>query len=104
MNPEEQLSFIHGEFSVEDAREIILNALITKVNYNKLKNISSHERYGKDDPLAIARIHNLNLSIDKFKELLLIAKNENKRLKITSDIRVELTETICTKKCLKTDF
>jgi hypothetical protein len=94
MNNEEQLSFIHGEFTVEDAREIILNALITKVNYNKLKNISSHERYGKDDPLAIARIHNLNLSIEKFKELLMIAKNENKKLKISSDIKVELSDAI----------
>jgi hypothetical protein len=64
------------------------------VNYNKLKNISSHERYGKDDPLAIARIHNLNLSIEKFKELLMIAKNENKKLKISSDIKVELSDVI----------
>ena len=49
MNKIEKLNLIEGNFSGEEAKEILMNVFLAKIHYHELKNFSSQERFGKDD-------------------------------------------------------
>lgn len=84
----EKLKLIEGDFSYEEAKEILMNIFSAKIKYHEMKNYSSQERFGKDDETAKIRIPELEKEIDKVKNLVLDAASNNNRLIITSEINV----------------
>lgn len=84
----EKLKLIEGDFSYEEAKEILMNIFSAKIKYHEMKNYSSQERFGKDDETAKIRIPELEKEIDKVKNLVLDAASNNNRLIITSEIIV----------------
>jgi hypothetical protein len=92
MNKVEKLTLIEGEFIFDEAKEILINMFSSKINFHNIKNWSSQERFGKDDEIAQKRIPALRNEMKKLEEVLLEAKGKNKKLMITSEIKISLLE------------
>jgi hypothetical protein len=92
MNKLEQLNLIEGNFSDEEAKEILMGIFLAKINFHQKKIFSSQVRFGKDDELAIDRIPKLKKEIEKMLQIISEAKLNNKRLLITSQINISVVE------------
>jgi hypothetical protein len=92
MNKSEKLKLIEGLFLCDDAKEVLMNVFSTKIQYHKLKNFSSQERFGKDDVFAQNRIHELKNEIIKFEKMIEEARLNNQRIVISSEIKITLTD------------
>ena len=65
MQKELELDLINGQFSTEDARELLVDLFSRKTNFHEIKNFSANERFGQDDPLHLNRIDALMNSIQQ---------------------------------------
>lgn len=92
MNKLDTLTLIEGNFSDEEAREILMNIFSAKINFHRLRNFSSQERFGKHDELAQKRIPELKREVEKVLRVVSEAKSQNKRLIITSEIAIYLSD------------
>ena len=92
MNKIEKLKLIEGEFSFNEAREILTSMFNSKINFHNIQNWSSQERYGKDDETAQKKIPLLKNEIEKLEEIILEAKANNKKLIINSEINISLKD------------
>ena len=92
MNKIEKLKLIEGEFSFNEAREILTSMFNSKINFHNIQNWSSQERYGKDDETAQKKIPALRNEIKKLEEIISEAKANNKRLVINSEITISLKD------------
>jgi hemerythrin superfamily protein len=92
MNKIEKLKLIEGEFSFNEAREILTSMFNSKINFHNIQNWSSQERYGKDDETAQKKIPLLKNEIEKLEEIILEAKAKNKKLVINSEIYISLKD------------
>jgi ERCC4-type nuclease len=81
---------VRGEYSVEDAREIITNLIHQKINFHNLKDFSSKERFGEADANSLKRIEELKQSRKQILEIIDAAKEAGKTVKINSNITIEL--------------
>lgn len=87
-----KLTPIKGTFSHEEAKEILINLFTYKINFHNKKNLSSNERFGKDDKTAQERIPKLKKEIEKLQVILTEAKTYNKKLVINSEININLSD------------
>ncbi|MBL7890584.1 MAG: hypothetical protein JNL24_13615 [Bacteroidia bacterium] len=78
MKKAKKLKLIDGDFSSKETLDILLNLYSSKVKYHELKNLSSRERYGKDDPIAIKRIPELKKGMEIIEELLSTSNKKDK--------------------------
>jgi hemerythrin superfamily protein len=92
MNSNKKLQLIEGEFSFNEAKEILTSMFVSKINFHNIQNWSSQERYGKDDETAQKKIPLLKNEIEKLEEIILEAKANNKKLVINSEITISLKE------------
>ncbi|PIF62615.1 MULTISPECIES: hypothetical protein [Flavobacterium] len=92
MNRIENLTLIDGNFSEVEAKEILISIFSSKINFHKIKNWSSQERYGEDDEIAQKRIPELKNEIEKLQKILSEAKAKNKRLLVSSQINISLID------------
>jgi hemerythrin superfamily protein len=92
MNSNKKLQLIEGEFSFNEAKEILTSMFSSKINFHNIQNWSSQERYGKDDETAQKKIPLLKNEIEKLEEIILEAKANNKKLVINSEITISLKE------------
>lgn len=82
------IQLIEGKYSNEEAREMLLSMLAYKINFLKLKNLSSEMRFGKPDFEAFERIADLNEAKSYIKNLLDNTLPENVHLKIETTIQL----------------
>lgn len=92
MDQTEKLTLIEGKFLNEEAKDILTNIFISKINFHHLKNFSSIERFGKDDETAQKRIPELNKELIKLQEILSEAKAENKKLVVQAVVKISLAD------------
>lgn len=92
MKNTEKLNLIEGDFSYEEANEILSNMFSSKINFHNIKNWSSQERFQKDDEIAQKRIPALKIEMAKLQTILSEAKANNKRLVVNSEINITLLE------------
>jgi hypothetical protein len=92
MKKNETLTIIDGNFSYDEAKEILMNMFSSKINFLNLKNWSSLERFGKEDEIAQKRIPALRIEMKKLDEILSEAKAKNTRLMVNSEINISLLE------------
>ncbi len=90
MSKNEPLKLIEGEFSYDDAKEILMNVFSAKIQYHKLKNFSMQERFGKEDELAKNRILALKKEIVKFQKMISEAEASDKKILINSEITISI--------------
>ena len=92
MNKIEKLKLIEGDFSFNEAKEILTSMFNSKINFHNIQNWSSQERFGKDDETAQRKVRLLKNEIEKLEEIILNAKSQNKKLVIKSEIIISLKE------------
>jgi hypothetical protein len=90
MNKIDKLKLIEGDFSFNEAKEILTSMFNSKINFHSIQNWSSQERYGKDNETAQKKIQLLTNEIEKLEEIILEAKAQNKKLAIKSEIIISL--------------
>jgi len=81
---------VRGEYSAEEAKEIISNLILQKINFHNLKDFSSKERFGEADKNSIMRIEELKESRQHLLDVIDAAKKAGKTVKISSTIAIEL--------------
>lgn len=92
MKNTKELKLIEGHFSPDEAREILMNVFFSKINFHNIKNWSSNERFGTDDEIAQKRIPELRKSMVLISELIESAKQNNETLKITSEVKIQVSK------------
>lgn len=85
-----QHDLIKGEFSPEDASEIINHLFAKKINFHERRNFSDEIRLGEVDQTSKERIKELKQSKASLNEFLSYAKEQGKTLRIKSSISVEI--------------
>ncbi|WMN12965.1 hypothetical protein QYS49_35125 [Marivirga salinae] len=86
----QEKDLLRGEYSAEEAKEIISNFITQKINFHNMRNFRSQVRYEKPDENSLKRIEELKESRKSIMELINTAKEEGKMLKIDSTITIEL--------------
>lgn len=90
MKETETLILINGQFSDEEAKDIVMNVFLKKITFHERKNFSAIEMHGKGDSKAQSRIIELKQEMEKAHEIIAEAKAKNRRLKIDSEIKISL--------------
>lgn len=81
---------VKGEFTPEEASEIV-NALFSKkINFHEKKIFSDEIRFGKEDQFSQKRIDALKNAMHRAKELLDEAKESGRSIQLNSTISIEL--------------
>ena len=90
MNKKQEFKLIEGEFTPQDAKEVLTNLYSSKINFHQMKNFSANERFGKNDELASKKIPKLKESLAVISAIIQKADEKNKILVITAIVKVEL--------------
>jgi hypothetical protein len=86
MAKEHNLELINGNFSAQEAKEILVTIFSNKIQFHQRKNFASKEKLGKEDKNALKRIVQLKKSLDKTYKLISEAELKNKRLDISAKV------------------
>lgn len=92
MKNTKELKLIEGNFSPDEAREILMNVFLGKLQFHQNKNFSSEERYGKEDINAVKRIPELKKSMIVISELIDLANHNNETLEIISEVKIQVSK------------
>lgn len=92
MKNTETLTIIDGNFTSDEAKEILSKLITSKINFHATKNWSSQERFGKQDEVAQHRIPALKKELEKLHTILSEAEKSNKRLVVSSEINIMLVD------------
>ncbi|WP_394771882.1 hypothetical protein [Mucilaginibacter sp.] len=90
MKKKQEFKLIEGEFTPQDAKEVLTNLYSSKINFHTMKNFSANERFGKNDEVAARKIPKLKESLAIISSIIQKADEKNKTLVITAIINVEL--------------
>ena len=85
-----QHDLIKGDFSTEDAKEVLNHLISKKINFHELKNFSNEVRNGEIDQFSKDRINDLLSTRDSINLLLAQAQESGKSIRIQSKISIEL--------------
>ena len=88
----ETVNLIKGTFAPEDAKEILMELLNSKINFHNLKNWSSKERFGKPDSFSTQKLEYLNEARENLKIFLAEAINQKKNITINSTIEIKIED------------
>lgn len=87
-----QYDLVKGEFTAEQASEILHDLFTRKISFNKQKRLSQQVRFGIHDSKIDVRISELQDAHNRVRSLLETAKSTGKNLRIDSSIFIELIE------------
>jgi hypothetical protein len=89
MKKVQTLKLIDGEFSAQDAKEVLMSLYSSKLNFHQMKNFGSNERFGKNDETATKRIPELKESMTVISAIIQEAANTKKNLLVTASVNIE---------------
>lgn len=89
MAKKQAFQLIEGEFTPQEAKEVLTNLYNSKINFHKLKNFSSTERFGIPDETAGKRIQALKESLSHISDIIEEAAEQKKHLVIAATINIE---------------
>ena len=92
MKTTERITLINDSFTNEEAKDVLLHLFKSPINFYNIKNWSSQERYRKDDEVSQERIPALKKEIEKLQQILLQSKRENKKLIISTEIKISFAD------------
>ncbi|MFN3755630.1 MAG: hypothetical protein ACK4RM_01620 [Flavobacterium sp.] len=84
----QKLQLINGEFNPNDAKNIILSLINSKIQYHQLEIFSMQERFGIEATHSINRIEELKLTTRDVKEIIKEAESLGLKLKVTSIVEI----------------
>jgi hypothetical protein len=83
---------ISGDFSPEEANEILTHHFTTKIKFHQAKNFSSIERFGSNDKTALKRIPELSDSLVIIQQLIKNAEKNNDKITIQSEVSISISK------------
>jgi len=89
MKKVQTLKLIDGEFSAQDAKEVLMSLYSSKLNFHQMKDFSSTERFGKNDETAIKRIPELKESMTVIAAIIQEATDTKNNLLVTASVNIE---------------
>lgn len=90
MNNTTNLTLVKGQYSAEEAKEILMDLFHSKISFHEVKNFSSNERFGKNHDHSIKRMSELRESIEVFSKLIALAEKDNKTFTIESTVTITM--------------
>lgn len=90
MNKQHDYKFIEGDFSVEEAKMLLMSLINSKVNFHNLNSFSDYARFNKDIEKTNKRISELNVTQDEILKMMEEADSKGKKINIKSTISIEL--------------
>ena len=90
MKKTETIELIKGTFTPDEAREILLQLLDSKIKFHNVKNWSSRERFGKPDVYSEQRLEHLTESRKKVQTLVSKSIDDEKTITIHSSIEINV--------------
>jgi hypothetical protein len=82
---------IDGNYTKEEATEILMNLFSSKINFHELKQFSSIEKYGEANEYTQKRIMELTESRESIRNILSSDSN-NIQFRIHSTVNIEILE------------
>jgi hypothetical protein len=86
------IKFITGEFSQELAMELLLNVIAKKIQFHSIGSISYWEKNAKEDEHSKNRLEELKSARKEILQLLKKADSKDQKIKIQSNIVIELLD------------
>lgn len=93
MKTTEKIILIDGNFSPTEAKELLMNLFINKINFHEKKNFSSHERYRKEDETSIRRIPELKKSLETISQIISEERMQNWNIVVSSTVNIQFSKT-----------
>lgn len=90
MEATKTIKLIAGEYSPEEAREILYSLLSSKIEFHFKKDFSSQDRFGKPNLDSRKRMEELRHAKEEMLVLMKAALAENKRIKISSQVIISI--------------
>ena len=90
MKETETIDLVKGIFTPQEAQEILLQLLISKINFHNTKNWSSRERFGKPDADSEQKLKYLEESRRKVEMFISKAIDKEKNITINSSIEMNI--------------
>ena len=84
------LTLVKGQYTAEEAKEILMDLFHSKINFHEVKNFSNKERFGQDHEHSIKRMTELRKNIESFSKELGLAGESNKTVSIESMVVVTI--------------
>ncbi len=84
------IKLIAGEFSPEEAREVLYSLLRSKIEFHCQKDFSSQERFGNPDLDSKKRVAELREAQEEMFAFMQQALEENRKVKLASEIIISL--------------
>ncbi len=81
---------VKGEYSPEEAKDILNHLIAKKINFHKVKTFSHDIRYGKRDEASEQRIVELKRSKKEILALIAHAEETGKNVRIHANILIDL--------------
>lgn len=88
----ESLKLIDGKFNAEEAKEILMNLISSKIHFHAMKDFSTQERTGESVPASMERIKELQKTKEQIISIINKARKENIILEIHSSVNISYTE------------
>ncbi len=86
----QEYKLVKGTFDLDEAREVLMSLINSKINFHAKKNLSSRERFGTIDQDSEKRIEELNISREQILQLLKHADETKQKITIESSINLEI--------------
>lgn len=86
----ETIKLIDGQFTPEEAKEVLLDIIAKKINFHNLKNLSSQIRYNHPDQASQERIKELEKAKAQVLALVQEARSEQSSMVIEATIHIGL--------------
>lgn len=87
-----EIKFINGEFSQEDARELLLNIVSKKIQFHSVDSLSLWEKNASEDFGSKKRLKELQNARNEILQFITNPSQEAKRIKIKSIIEIEVLD------------
>ena len=81
---------IKGEFSAEEAQEILMHMLHKKISFHEMKIFSKDIRFGETDEVSIKRIEELRKTKNECKAFLKEAIESGRKLRVKTYTEIEI--------------
>ena len=89
MKKKQEFKLIEGEFTPQDAKEVLTNLYTSKLNFHLMKNFSSTERFGKSDETSNKKIPELKKSMAIISAIIEEATSKKKKLIVNATVNIE---------------
>ncbi len=86
----ETYDLVRGEFTPEEATEIVSALFSKKISFHELKIFSKKIRYGDQDEISEKRIHDLKIARQKATDLITQGKDTGKTIQLCAEIVIKL--------------